>query len=208
MLESTHQATQLLAKNDLLFTAVTTPSKEALSQLKTLWDVTLRSQAIFSSFRLLDRQGKEQLKAIYDGHQVTFVESAQTADPFSQQIVAQYAQLTTPQVWQHKSRCQQIRLLICCRPFVLWWVLSIKANGKVFLSWRWSYSLSINVSLLFMISLIHRIFWIRQENYCSVNTSHPVRVQPLHSTFQPNTQSFAKNPTQPTRLCSIQSNLV
>ncbi|CSI70724.1 sensory box/GGDEF family protein [Vibrio cholerae] len=46
MLESTHQATQLLAKNDLLFTAVTTPSKEALSQLKTLWDVTLRSQAI------------------------------------------------------------------------------------------------------------------------------------------------------------------
>lgn len=99
MLESTHQATQLLAKNDLLFTAVTTPSKEALSQLKTLWDVTLRSQAIFSSFRLLDRQGKEQLKAIYDGHQVTFVESAQTTDPFSQQIVAQYAQLTTPQVW-------------------------------------------------------------------------------------------------------------
>ncbi len=99
MLESTHQATQLLAQNDLLFTAVTTPSKEALSQLKTLWDVTLRSQAIFSSFRLLDRQGKEQLKAIYDGHQVTFVESAQTTDPFSQQIVAQYAQLTTPQVW-------------------------------------------------------------------------------------------------------------
>ncbi|RBM42433.1 diguanylate cyclase [Vibrio tarriae] len=99
MLESTHQATQLLAKNDLLFTAVTTPSKEALSQLKTLWDVTLRSQAIFSSFRLLDRQGKEQLKAIYDGHQVAFVESAQTTDPFSQQIVAQYAQLTTPQVW-------------------------------------------------------------------------------------------------------------
>ncbi|EGR2535000.1 sensory histidine kinase, partial [Vibrio cholerae] len=81
MLESTHQATQLLAKNDLVFTAVTTPSKEALSQLKTLWDVTLRSQAI------------------YDGHQVTFVESAQTTDPFSQQIVAQYAQLTTPQVW-------------------------------------------------------------------------------------------------------------
>ncbi len=68
MLESTHQATQLLAKNDLLFTAVTTPSKEALSQLKTLWDVTLRTQAIFSSFRLLDRQGKAPLSATYDGH--------------------------------------------------------------------------------------------------------------------------------------------
>uniref|UniRef100_UPI003F580F90 hypothetical protein n=1 Tax=Vibrio cholerae TaxID=666 RepID=UPI003F580F90 len=158
MLESARQATQLLAKNDLLFTAVTTPSKEALSQLKTLWDVTLRSQAIsLHSDCWIDKE-KNNLKRFTMGTKFTFVESAQTTDPFSQQIVAQYAQLTTPQVWATQvamSADTPSGMLPTFR-----FVTGIEHQGQ-----RQGF-LVVTVKLqslyqrlsLFMISLIHRIF--------------------------------------------------
>ncbi|ENM5833169.1 sensor domain-containing diguanylate cyclase [Vibrio metoecus] len=99
MLKKAHQSTEVLARSDTLLSAAKGLNTTTLHQLKTLWDVTLQSQDIFSSFQLLDLQGREQLRAIYDGKKVTFVESAQTTDAFSQAIVAKYANLPTNQVW-------------------------------------------------------------------------------------------------------------
>lgn len=99
MLKKAHQSTEVLARSDTLLSAAKGLNTNTLHQLKTLWDVTLQSQDIFSSFQLLDLQGREQLRAIYDGKKVTFVESAQTTDAFSQAIVAKYANLPTNQVW-------------------------------------------------------------------------------------------------------------
>lgn len=97
ILQITHQSTQLLAQNELLIAAAATPTKYSLNQLKTLWTIQLKSQDIFSSFRLLDVQGKEQLKAIYDGQQVLFVDSANTIDPFNHEFIS--SQRNPQQVW-------------------------------------------------------------------------------------------------------------
>lgn len=99
MLKKAHQSTEVLARSDTLLSAAKELNTSTFHQLKTLWDVTLQSQDIFSSFQLLDLQGREQLRAIYDGKKVVFVESAQTTDAFSQAIVAKYANLPTNQVW-------------------------------------------------------------------------------------------------------------
>ncbi|ENM5751848.1 sensor domain-containing diguanylate cyclase [Vibrio mimicus] len=99
MLQKAYQSTQVLAKSDTLLAASKALNTTTLQQLETLWDVTLRSQSIFSSFKLLDRDGREQLKAIYDGDRVVFIESAQTIDDFSQEIIAKYNQLPNKQVW-------------------------------------------------------------------------------------------------------------
>ncbi|ENM5824719.1 sensor domain-containing diguanylate cyclase [Vibrio metoecus] len=99
MLKKAHQSTEVLARSDNLLSAAKELNTSTFHQLKTLWDVTLQSQDIFSSFQLLDLQGREQLRAIYDGKKVVFVESAQTTDAFSQAIVAKYANLPTNQVW-------------------------------------------------------------------------------------------------------------
>ncbi|MGL6027262.1 MAG: sensor domain-containing diguanylate cyclase, partial [Vibrio sp.] len=99
MLQKSHQLTQELGRSDTLVAANQTLSRSKLQQLKTLWKLTLRSQNIFSSFQLLDLQGKEQLRAIYDGHNVSFIESAQTIDAFSQQVLNHYRQQPNQHVW-------------------------------------------------------------------------------------------------------------
>lgn len=99
MLQKSHQLTQELGKSDTLVAANQTLNRTNLQQLKTLWNLTLRSQNIFSSFQLLDLQGKEQLRAIYDGNHVKFVESAQTSGTFNQQVLNHYRQQPNQHVW-------------------------------------------------------------------------------------------------------------
>lgn len=99
MLQKARQSTQVLAQSDTLLAAADTLTTINLNQLKTLWDVTLRSQAIFSSFQLIDQQGREQLKAIYDGNNVVFVESAQTINSFSNEVLTRFTHLPPNHVW-------------------------------------------------------------------------------------------------------------
>ncbi|MGL4830556.1 MAG: PAS domain S-box protein, partial [Vibrio sp.] len=107
VLQKAHQSTQVLAQSDILLAAANTLNTINLDQLKTLWDVTLRSQAIFSSFQLIDQQGREQLKAIYDGDSVVFVELAQTTSTFSQEVLAKFLHLPIDYVWASELSMNQ-----------------------------------------------------------------------------------------------------